>query len=94
MKKIVLILLGIAVAALLAIVTLISLIDPNQFKPQLAEQVRKSTGRELVMAGEIDWRFWPSLGLALEKVALRNPARARPRWPCCRCSPIVWRLAR
>ncbi|MFM5540184.1 AsmA family protein [Aeromonas veronii] len=74
MKKIVLILLGIAVAALLAIVTLISLIDPNQFKPQLAEQVRKSTGRELVMAGEIDWRFWPSLGLSLEKVALRNPA--------------------
>ncbi|WP_323930766.1 AsmA family protein [Aeromonas veronii] len=73
MKKIVLILLGIAVAALLAIVTLISLIDPNQFKPQLAEQVRKSTGRELVMAGEIDWRFWPSLGLSLEKVALRNP---------------------
>nr|WP_280639540.1 AsmA family protein [Aeromonas veronii] len=73
-KKIVLILLGIAVAALLAIVTLISLIDPNQFKPQLAEQVRKSTGRELVMAGEIDWRFWPSLGLSLEKVALRNPA--------------------
>ncbi|WP_421316087.1 AsmA family protein [Aeromonas veronii] len=74
MKKIVLILLGIAVAALLAIVTLISLIDPNQFKPQLAEQVRKSTGRELVMAGKIDWRFWPSLGLSLEKVALRNPA--------------------
>jgi len=73
-KKIVLILLGIAVAALLAILTLISLIDPNQFKPQLAEQVRKSTGRELVMAGEIDWRFWPSLGLSLEKVALRNPA--------------------
>ncbi|MFM5861360.1 AsmA family protein [Aeromonas veronii] len=74
MKKIVLILLGSAVAALLAIVTLISLIDPNQFKPQLAEQVRKSTGRELVMAGEIDWRFWPSLGLSLEKVALRNLA--------------------
>ncbi|WP_421301586.1 AsmA family protein [Aeromonas veronii] len=74
MKKIVLILLGIAVAALLAIVTLISLIDPNQFKPQLAEQVRKSTGRELVMTGEIDWRFWPSFGLSLEKVALRNPA--------------------
>ncbi|MGL5326661.1 MAG: AsmA family protein, partial [Aeromonas sp.] len=74
MKKIVLILLGMAVAALLAIVTLISLINPNQFKPQLTEQVRKSTGRELVMAGEIDWRFWPSLGLSLEKVALRNPA--------------------
>ncbi|MGU5685912.1 AsmA family protein [Aeromonas allosaccharophila] len=73
MKKIIYILLGLAVAAVVAIVALVSLIDPNQFKPQLAEQVRKSTGRELVMAREIDWRFWPSLGLSLEQVALRNP---------------------
>lgn len=74
MKKIIYILLGLAVAAVVAIVALVSLIDPNQFKPQLAEQVRKSTGRELVMAGEMDWRFWPSLGLSLKQVALRNPA--------------------
>jgi AsmA protein len=73
-KKIIYILLGLGVAVVVAITALVSLIDPNQFKPQLAEQVRKSTGRELVMAGEIDWRFWPSLGLSLEKVALRNPA--------------------
>ncbi|MEH8199280.1 AsmA family protein [Aeromonas allosaccharophila] len=73
MKKIIYILLGLAVAAVVAIAALVSLIDPNQFKPQLAEQVRKSTGRKLVMAGEIDWRFWPSLGLSLEQVALRNP---------------------
>ncbi|WP_338890425.1 AsmA family protein [Aeromonas rivipollensis] len=74
MKKIIYILLGLALAAVVAIAALVSLIDPNQFKPQLAEQVRKSTGRELVMEGEIGWRFWPSLGLSLEKVQLRNPA--------------------
>lgn len=74
MKKIIYILLGLALAAVVAIATLVSLIDPNQFKPQLVEQVRKSTGRELVMEGAIGWRFWPSLGLSLEQVALRNPA--------------------
>ncbi|MFM4975841.1 MULTISPECIES: AsmA family protein [Aeromonas] len=74
MKKIIYILLGLALAAVVAIATLVSLIDPNQFKPQLAEQVRKSTGRDLVMEGDIGWRFWPSLGLSLEKVQLRNPA--------------------
>jgi AsmA protein len=73
-KKIIYILLGLALAAVVAIAALVSLIDPNQFKPQLAEQVRKSTGRELVIQGDIGWRFWPSLGLSLEKVALRNPA--------------------
>ncbi|ATL91431.1 AsmA family protein [Aeromonas sp. CU5] len=74
MKKIIYIVLGVAVAAVVAIAALVSLIDPNQFKPQLAEQVRNSTGRELVMTGEIGWRFWPSFGLSLEQVALRNPA--------------------
>ncbi|MGE6165219.1 AsmA family protein [Aeromonas rivipollensis] len=74
MKKIIYILLGLALAAVVAIAALVSLIDPNQFKPQLAEQVRKSTGRDLVMEGDIGWRFWPSLGLSLEKVQLRNPA--------------------
>ena len=74
MKKIIYILLGLALAAVVAIAALVSLIDPNQFKPQLVEQVRKSTGHELVMEGAIGWRFWPSLGLSLEQVALRNPA--------------------
>ncbi|MDK3162741.1 AsmA family protein [Aeromonas caviae] len=74
MKKIIYILLGLALAAVVAIAALVSLIDPNQFKPQLVEQVHKSTGRELVIQGDIGWRFWPSLGLSLEKVALRNPA--------------------
>lgn len=74
MKKIIYILLGLALAAVVAITALVSLIDPNQFKPQLVDQVRKSTGRELVIQGDIGWRFWPSLGLSLEKVALRNPA--------------------
>ncbi len=73
MKKIIYILLGLALAAVVAIAALVSLIDPNQFKPQLVEQVRKSTGRELVIQGDIGWRFWPSLGLSLEQVALRNP---------------------
>ncbi|OCA64703.1 cell envelope biogenesis protein AsmA [Aeromonas piscicola] len=74
MKKIIYILLGLALAALVVITALVKLIDPNEFKPQLVEQVRKSTGRELVMEGDIGWRFWPSLGLSLERVALRNPA--------------------
>ncbi len=105
MKKIIYILLGLALAAVVAIAALVSLIDPNQFKPQLVEQVRKSTGRELVIQGDIGWRFWPSLGLSLEQVALRNPAgfaepdlcasrAGRPQWACCRCSPTGLRSAR
>lgn len=74
MKKIIYILLGLALAALVSIGALVSLIDANQFKPLLVDQVRKNTGRELVIEGDIGWRFWPSLGLSLERVQLRNPA--------------------
>ncbi len=105
MKKIIYILLGLALAAVVAIAALVSLIDPNQFKPQLAEQVRKSTGRELVIQGDIGWRFWPSLASPSSRWRCATPpvspsptwcaSRAgRPRWACCRCSPTGLRSAR
>ncbi|MGE6108411.1 AsmA family protein [Aeromonas sobria] len=74
MKKILYAMLGLAAALLIAITSLVTLVDPEQFKPLLMEQVKKNMGRELVIDGPISWTFWPSLGLSLEQAALRNPA--------------------
>ncbi|PJG59043.1 AsmA family protein [Aeromonas cavernicola] len=74
MKKVIYILLGLVMATLLAGIALVSLLNPNQFKPALVELVRNNTGRELVIDGDIGWRFWPTIGLSLERVAIRNPA--------------------
>ncbi|WP_429083283.1 AsmA family protein [Aeromonas bivalvium] len=74
MKKILYAVLGLAAALLIAITSLVTLVDPAQFKPLLMEQVKKNTGRDLVIDGPISWTFWPSLGLSLEQAALRNPA--------------------
>ena len=73
MKKIIYGVLGLGAALLVGGAALVTLIDPNDFKPLLIEQVKKSTGRDLVVSGPIAWTFWPSLGLSLEQVALRNP---------------------
>ncbi|MGY3926123.1 AsmA family protein [Aeromonas simiae] len=79
MKKLLLIACGLIVAVMLGIATLILTIDPNQFKPLLASQVHKSTGRELVIEGPIGWTLWPRFGLTLERAALRNlPGFAEP----------------
>lgn len=79
MKKLLLIACGLIVAVILGIATLILTIDPNQFKPLLASQVHKSTGRELVIEGPIGWTLWPRFGLTLERAALRNlPGFAEP----------------
>ncbi|MCD8547170.1 MAG: AsmA family protein [Aeromonadaceae bacterium] len=56
------------------LVTTVWLINPEQFKPLIIEQVKASTGRDLLMQGPIRFTLFPRLGLFLEDVALQNPA--------------------
>ncbi|QBQ56264.1 AsmA family protein [Nitrosococcus wardiae] len=49
------------------------IIDPNDFKPQITAQVKKVTGRELTLGGDIDLSLFPWLGVALKDVSLSNP---------------------
>ncbi|MEZ8393375.1 AsmA family protein [Vibrio cyclitrophicus] len=56
-----------------AILALVLLVNPNQFKPLIVEQAQKHTGLELVIEGDISWQFFPSIGFALGQTELRNP---------------------
>jgi AsmA protein len=60
--------------AILAIVILITFVDPNRFKPLIAEQINKTTGRQLQMTGPLSWTFFPYLGVKAEDVELGNSA--------------------
>lgn len=73
MKKLLSILLGLLLLVVVAIGAIIAFINPNDFKPLIADEVKKTTGRELVIDGDISWRFWPSLGLSVEQLAFKNP---------------------
>ncbi|UJF19907.1 AsmA family protein [Vibrio sp. SS-MA-C1-2] len=55
-----------------AAVALVTLVNPNQFKPMLVEQVKKSTGQELIITGDLSWRFFPSLGINVGETILKN----------------------
>ncbi|OLQ90646.1 cell envelope biogenesis protein AsmA [Vibrio panuliri] len=73
MKKIALIF-AIPVVAIVALVlALVLLVNPNQFKPLIVEQAKQHTGLDLVIEGDIDWQFFPSIGFTLGKTELRNP---------------------
>ncbi|WP_299794471.1 AsmA family protein [uncultured Shewanella sp.] len=61
----------ILIISLAAYLTL--LFDPNDFKPQLVDAVKENTGRELVVADELSWTFFPSIGIKLSNVSLSNP---------------------
>ena len=73
MKKL-LIFIAVPVSVVIAaILALVLLVNPNQFKPLIVEQAQKHTGLELVIEGDISWQFFPSIGFELGQTELRNP---------------------
>lgn len=58
-------LLGLVAAILL-------LVDPNDYRDEIAQQVEKATGRELTIEGDIDLTFFPWLGLELGRTRLAD----------------------
>ncbi|WP_114765713.1 AsmA family protein [Vibrio rhodolitus] len=73
MKKIALVLAIPIVVIIAAILALVLLVNPNQFKPLIVEQAKQQTGLDLVIEGDIDWQFFPSVGFTLGKTELKNP---------------------
>lgn len=47
-------------------------IDPNDFKPEIAALVKDKTGRELVLDGELKLSLFPWVGVSTGKIALSN----------------------
>lgn len=58
-------------ASLAAYLTLI--FDPNDFKPEIVNAVKKQTGRDLIIAKDLTWTFFPSIGIELGDITLSNP---------------------
>ncbi|WP_028772683.1 AsmA family protein [Shewanella waksmanii] len=67
----------ILVAVLLLFVSLAAYLtlvfDPNDFKPQLVDAVKDKTGRTLTINEDLEWTFFPSVGIKLGGIALSNP---------------------
>ena len=58
----------------IAIFTLPLLIDPNNFKSEIAAAVKDKTGRDLALPGELKLSIFPWLGISTGKMALGNAA--------------------
>ncbi len=55
-----------------AIVYVTTVVDPNDYKDQIAEAVTEATGRELTLEGDLELAFFPSLRIAVGPAALSN----------------------
>ncbi|NNL57349.1 MAG: AsmA family protein [Pseudomonadales bacterium] len=57
---------------LLAAIAVTTLVDPNQFKPLLADQVKQATSLELQVDGDLGWQFFPKLGISIGQTELHT----------------------
>ncbi|MBP9742947.1 MAG: AsmA family protein [Burkholderiales bacterium] len=57
----------------IALIAMVTFVNPNNYKPLIIQMVEDDTGRKLSLAGNISWKLWPNIGLHIEKVSLSNP---------------------
>jgi len=55
----------------LAIIILAFAVDANTFKPRIQAMAQKQ-GVALTMRGDLNWAFWPSIGLAVNEVSVAS----------------------
>ena len=63
---------GLIALLILAVVTLVIVIDPNDYKEMIQTQVKKTINRELLIKGDLGWTFFPQLGFSSGEIALNN----------------------
>ena len=67
------IILALIILWFLALFLLIMFVNPNDYKPQIEKAFSEATGRTLALVGPIHWKIFPTVGLSLENVKIKNP---------------------
>lgn len=61
----------------IGITFLILTIDPNKLKPVIASEVKKKTGYEVFIQGNLSWSFYP-LAIRMHRLTLTQPNQLEP----------------
>ncbi|WP_394564638.1 outer membrane assembly protein AsmA [Pantoea sp. SGAir0180] len=69
------ILLVVVVAGLTA---LVMLVNPNDFRSYMVQQVQQRSGYQLTIDGDLRWHVWPKLSILAGRMSLTSPGAAQP----------------
>ena len=72
LKKVLLFFLGLVALLVIAAISFVLLFDPNDFREDIAAEVQRTTGRELVIEGELELTLFPWLAINIGKTTLGN----------------------
>ena len=71
-KKLLYFLIGIVALFVLAAIAISLFFDPNDYRDRIAAEVRRETGRELLIEGDLGLSIFPRFGIDVGKTALGN----------------------
>ncbi|WP_019612942.1 AsmA family protein [Psychromonas ossibalaenae] len=63
---------GLITLLVLAVVILLTVVDPNDYKEEIQTQVKNTINRDLLINGDIGWTFYPQLGFSSGEIELNN----------------------
>ncbi len=69
------ILLVVVVAGMTA---LVMLVNPNEFRGYMAQEVAKRSGYQLSLSGDLRWHVWPRLSILSDQLSLTAPGASEP----------------
>ena len=72
-KRLIVVLVSFLALALIVVIALVLLVDPNKYRDQIAAKASESLNQDLRINGELSWSVWPSLAVELNDVELDNP---------------------
>ncbi len=72
LKKLLSLVLVVAALFIVAAIAVSLFFDPNDYRDRIAEEVRRETGRELLIEGDLGLSFFPSLGIDIGRTTLGN----------------------
>lgn len=73
MKKFLKILFALALVAVIAVVGLITFVDPNEYRGYMIQKVQQKTGYTLEINGDLRWHIWPQVSILVDDVTVTAP---------------------
>ncbi len=72
LKRVIAVVLGLALLALIGVAVFVATFDANRHKPEIEALAQQQLGRTLTLGGDVELALWPVLGLRAEQVRLGN----------------------
>ncbi|MBV2187769.1 MULTISPECIES: outer membrane assembly protein AsmA [Providencia] len=78
MKRFLTTLIILLVVIVAGLTTLVMLVNPNDFRHYIVEQVENKSGYQLEFNGDMRWHVWPTLSIITGPISLTAPNAAKP----------------